>query len=89
MKEIIKGTVQFNISFLYRKNMFLSLSFCFLSFSQLSLMTKRSEILRMDKAVAKEEGRQQKLEKIIERDNLNFEELLRQNEKKTVEARTL
>lgn len=62
-----------------------------LSFSppQLSLMTKRSEILRMDKAIAKEEGQLKRLEKIIERDNLNFEEFLRENEKKSVEARTL
>ncbi|XP_039669364.1 cilia- and flagella-associated protein 100-like isoform X3 [Perca fluviatilis] len=55
---------------------------------ELSLMTKRSEILRMDKAIAKEEGQLRQLEKIIERDNLSFEEFLRENEKKSVEART-
>ncbi|XP_037635401.1 cilia- and flagella-associated protein 100 [Sebastes umbrosus] len=55
---------------------------------ELSVMTKRSEILRMDKAIAKEEGQLRQLEKIIERDNLNFEEFLRDNEKKSVEART-
>ncbi|XP_039975838.1 cilia- and flagella-associated protein 100 isoform X2 [Xiphias gladius] len=54
---------------------------------ELSLMTKRCEILRMDKAIAKEERELKKLEKIIERDNLNFEEFLRENEKKSVEAR--
>ncbi|XP_073342560.1 cilia- and flagella-associated protein 100 [Pagrus major] len=56
---------------------------------ELSLMTKRSEILRMDKSIAKEEYRLKSLEKIIERDNLKFEEFLRENEKKSVEARTL
>uniref|UniRef100_A0A671Y4Z8 Cilia- and flagella-associated protein 100-like n=1 Tax=Sparus aurata TaxID=8175 RepID=A0A671Y4Z8_SPAAU len=55
----------------------------------LSLMTKRSEILRMDKCIAKEEEKLKTLEKIIERDNLKFEEFLRENEKKSVEARTL
>ncbi|XP_035861621.1 cilia- and flagella-associated protein 100 isoform X1 [Sander lucioperca] len=55
---------------------------------ELSLMTKRAEILRMDKAIAKEEGQLRQLEKIIERDNLTFEEFLRENEKKSVEART-
>ncbi|XP_049442595.1 cilia- and flagella-associated protein 100-like [Epinephelus fuscoguttatus] len=55
---------------------------------ELSLMTKRSEILRMDKAIAKEEAQLRQLEKIIERDNLKFEEFLRENEKKSVEART-
>ncbi|XP_044062121.1 cilia- and flagella-associated protein 100-like [Siniperca chuatsi] len=55
---------------------------------ELSLMTKRSEILRMDKAITKEEGQLKQLEKIIERDNLNFEAFLRENEKKSVEART-
>lgn len=59
------------------------------SFPQLSLMTKRSEILRMDKAVAKETRQLKQLEKIIERDNLNFETFLRENERKSVEARTL
>ncbi|XP_041800629.1 cilia- and flagella-associated protein 100 [Chelmon rostratus] len=55
---------------------------------ELSLMTKRSEILRMDKAIAKEEGQLKQLEKLIERDNLSFEEFLRENDKKSVEART-
>lgn len=59
------------------------------SLPQLSLMTKRSEIMRMDKAIAKEEAQLEQLGKIIERDNLNFEESLRENEKKSVEARTL
>ncbi|XP_028272449.1 cilia- and flagella-associated protein 100 [Parambassis ranga] len=56
---------------------------------ELSLMKKRSEILRMDKAVAKETRQLKELEKIIETDNLNFEKFLRENEKKSVEARTL
>ncbi|XP_040904446.1 cilia- and flagella-associated protein 100 [Toxotes jaculatrix] len=56
---------------------------------ELSLMTKRSEILRMDKAIAKDERKIKQLEKIIERDNLSFEEFLRENEKKSVEARAL
>ncbi|XP_069568248.1 cilia- and flagella-associated protein 100-like [Brachyistius frenatus] len=56
---------------------------------ELSLMTKRSEILKMDKAIAKEERQLKQLEKSIERDNLHFEQFLRENEKKSVEARTL
>ncbi|TKS70769.1 Coiled-coil domain-containing protein 38 [Collichthys lucidus] len=56
---------------------------------ELSLMTKRSEIMRMDKAIAKEEAQLEQLGKIIERDNLKFEESLRENENKSVEARTL
>ena len=43
----------------------------------------------MDQAVAKEERQLRQLERIIERDNLKFEEFLRENEKKSVEARTL
>ena len=43
----------------------------------------------MDKAIAKEEGQLKRLEKVIERDNLKFEEFLRENEKKSVEARAL
>ncbi|XP_054454082.1 cilia- and flagella-associated protein 100 [Anoplopoma fimbria] len=55
---------------------------------ELSLMTKRSEILKMDGAIAKEEEQLRRLEKFIEQDNLKFEEFLRENEKKSVEART-
>ncbi|XP_026213755.1 cilia- and flagella-associated protein 100 isoform X2 [Anabas testudineus] len=55
---------------------------------EMALMTKRSEILRMDKTIAKEERQLKQLEKLIERDNLKFEEFLRENEKKSVEART-
>ncbi|KAL3972644.1 RNA exonuclease 1 [Sarotherodon galilaeus] len=56
---------------------------------ELSVMTKRSEILRMDEAIAKEEKLLKHLERSIERDNVRFEEFLRENEKKSVEARTL
>nr|XP_020451060.1 cilia- and flagella-associated protein 100-like [Monopterus albus] len=56
---------------------------------ELALMTKKSAIVKMDKAIAKEEWQLKLLEKLIERDNLNFEEFLRENEKKSVEARTL
>uniref|UniRef100_A0A3P9N7D7 Cilia and flagella associated protein 100 n=1 Tax=Poecilia reticulata TaxID=8081 RepID=A0A3P9N7D7_POERE len=55
----------------------------------LSQMTKRSEILKMEKAVAKEERKLKQLEKLIERDNQKFEEFLRENERKSVEARAL
>ncbi|XP_034085084.1 cilia- and flagella-associated protein 100 [Gymnodraco acuticeps] len=55
---------------------------------ELSLMMKRSEILKMDKIIAKEDRQLRQLEKNIERDNLKFEEFLRENEKKSVEART-
>ncbi|XP_029021915.1 cilia- and flagella-associated protein 100 isoform X2 [Betta splendens] len=54
---------------------------------ELALMTKRSDILRMDRAIAKEEKQLKELEKLIERDNLKSEEFLRENEKKSVEAR--
>jgi len=60
-----------------------------ISSPQLLLMTKRSEISRMDRAIAKEEKQLKQLEKIIERDNHKFEEFLRENEIKSVEARTL
>lgn len=43
----------------------------------------------MDKAINREESRVKQLENIIERENLRFEEFLRENEKKSVEARTL
>lgn len=43
----------------------------------------------MDKAIDREELRLKQLENIIERENLRFEEFLRENEKKSVEARTL
>ncbi|XP_072252593.1 cilia- and flagella-associated protein 100 [Leuresthes tenuis] len=56
---------------------------------ELLLMTKTSEISRMDRAIAKEEKQLKQLEKIIERDNHKFEEFLRENERKSVEARTL
>lgn len=59
------------------------------SLIQLSILTKRGEILKMDKAIAKEEKQLKNLERIIARDNLIFEEFLRENEKKSVEARTL
>ncbi|XP_060903453.1 cilia- and flagella-associated protein 100 [Labrus mixtus] len=55
---------------------------------ELSLMTKKSSILRMDKAIAKEEKRLIELETIVRDDNLKFEEVLRDNEKKSVAART-
>ncbi|KAG7518983.1 hypothetical protein JOB18_048619 [Solea senegalensis] len=55
---------------------------------ELSLMTRRCEIQKMDKAIEKEDRQLKQLEKIIERDNLSFEEFLRENEKKSVEART-
>ncbi|XP_043983340.1 cilia- and flagella-associated protein 100-like [Gambusia affinis] len=56
---------------------------------ELSLMTKRSEILKMEKAVAKEERKLKQLEKLIEMDNQKFEAFLRENERKSVEARAL
>lgn len=43
----------------------------------------------MDKAIGKEEARLKQLENILERENLRFEEFLRENEKKSLEARTL
>ncbi|XP_034546060.1 cilia- and flagella-associated protein 100 isoform X2 [Notolabrus celidotus] len=54
---------------------------------QYSLMTKQSAISRMDKAIAKEERQLKELETILKKDNLKFEEVLRENEKKSVEAR--
>lgn len=52
-------------------------------------MTKESEMLKIDKAMAREEKQLRELEKTIERDNLEFEEFLRENEKKSMEIRTL
>lgn len=43
----------------------------------------------MDKAIAKEERQLNVLEKTIEKDITKFEEFLKENEKKSVEARTL
>lgn len=45
--------------------------------------------MKMDKAIEKEEARLKQLENILERENLRFEEFLRENEKKSLEARTL
>ncbi|KAF3693589.1 Cilia- and flagella-associated protein 100 [Channa argus] len=55
---------------------------------ELALITKKSEIVRMDEAIAKEERQLKQLERMIQRDNLKFEEFIRDNEKKSVEART-
>ncbi|XP_030001721.1 cilia- and flagella-associated protein 100 [Sphaeramia orbicularis] len=55
---------------------------------ELSLLTKRSEILKMDKAIIKEEKELKELEASIKKDNLFFEECLKEHEKKSVEART-
>ncbi|XP_020562427.1 cilia- and flagella-associated protein 100 isoform X1 [Oryzias latipes] len=56
---------------------------------ELSLIAKRSEILKMDRTVVKEEKQLRELEKNIERQNQRFEEFLKENERKSVEARTL
>uniref|UniRef100_H2M083 DUF4200 domain-containing protein n=1 Tax=Oryzias latipes TaxID=8090 RepID=H2M083_ORYLA len=58
-------------------------------FNKLSLIAKRSEILKMDRTVVKEEKQLRELEKNIERQNQRFEEFLKENERKSVEARTL
>uniref|UniRef100_A0A3Q2ZYS2 DUF4200 domain-containing protein n=1 Tax=Kryptolebias marmoratus TaxID=37003 RepID=A0A3Q2ZYS2_KRYMA len=55
----------------------------------LSLMSKRSEMMKMDKVVAKEERKLKQLESTIEQDNQRLEEFLKENERKSVEARTL
>lgn len=55
---------------------------------ELSLMTKRAEIQKMDKAIAKEEKLLKELETKIDKDNHFFEECLKEHEKKSVEART-
>ncbi|XP_024858320.1 cilia- and flagella-associated protein 100-like isoform X2 [Kryptolebias marmoratus] len=56
---------------------------------ELSLMSKRSEMMKMDKVVAKEERKLKQLESTIEQDNQRLEEFLKENERKSVEARTL
>lgn len=43
----------------------------------------------MDRAISKEDKKLKGLEKIIERENRKFEEFLRENERKSVEARIL
>ncbi|XP_077389235.1 cilia- and flagella-associated protein 100 isoform X2 [Festucalex cinctus] len=55
---------------------------------EISLMTKRSEICKMDKAIAKEERQLKELEKTIEKDNQSYAMFLRENEKKSLEAQT-
>lgn len=60
-----------------------------LSDRQLSLTVKTNEIAKMDMAIEIEEKRVKQLEQVLERENLKFEEFLKENEKKSVEARTL
>lgn len=60
-----------------------------LSDRQLSLTVKTNEISKMDMAIEIEEKRVKQLEQVLERENLKFEEFLKENEKKSVEARTL
>ncbi|XP_051930848.1 cilia- and flagella-associated protein 100 [Hippocampus zosterae] len=55
---------------------------------EISLMTKRSEICKMNKAITKEERRLRELEEVIEKDNQSFAAFLRENEKKSLEAQT-
>lgn len=43
----------------------------------------------MDRAIVKEEKQLRELEKDIEMQNQRFEEFLKENERKSVEARTL
>lgn len=43
----------------------------------------------MDKTIEKEEARLKQLEKVLDEENHRFEEFLRENEKKSLEARTL
>ncbi|CAF91159.1 unnamed protein product [Tetraodon nigroviridis] len=56
---------------------------------ELSLTVKTSEISKMDMAIKTEEKRVKQLEQVLERENIKFEEFLKENEKKSVEARTL
>ncbi|KAK7921859.1 hypothetical protein WMY93_008761 [Mugilogobius chulae] len=55
---------------------------------ELSIMTKRAEIDKMDRAIAAEKKVLKALENQIEKDNRLFEECLKEHEKKSVEART-
>ncbi|XP_013886552.1 coiled-coil domain-containing protein 37 [Austrofundulus limnaeus] len=52
-------------------------------------MTKKSEMMKMDEIIAKEERKLEQLANAIERDNQKFEEFLKDHEKKAVESRTL
>ncbi|XP_040029538.2 cilia- and flagella-associated protein 100 [Gasterosteus aculeatus] len=52
-----------------------------------SLNRKRSEIEEMDKAIMKEEEEQRRLEEFLETEKLRIKEILREREKKLVEAR--
>ncbi|XP_049600891.1 cilia- and flagella-associated protein 100 [Syngnathus scovelli] len=56
---------------------------------EVSLMTKKSEICKMDKAIAKKERELKELEKTIEKDNQSFAVFMRDNEKKSLEAQTI
>ncbi|XP_055080646.1 cilia- and flagella-associated protein 100 [Periophthalmus magnuspinnatus] len=55
---------------------------------QLSILTKRAEMDKMDRIIAEEEKVLKALETQIEKDNRLFEECLKEHEKKSVEART-
>lgn len=48
-----------------------------------------SELSKMDMTIEIEEKMVKQLERVLERENRKFEEFLKENEKKSVEARTL
>uniref|UniRef100_A0A8C3G6U3 DUF4200 domain-containing protein n=1 Tax=Cyclopterus lumpus TaxID=8103 RepID=A0A8C3G6U3_CYCLU len=54
---------------------------------RLSLMEKRAEFSRLDKANKRKEKEVDRLENTLEREELQLEKLLRENEKKSVEAK--
>ncbi|XP_034399428.1 cilia- and flagella-associated protein 100 [Cyclopterus lumpus] len=54
---------------------------------ELSLMEKRAEFSRLDKANKRKEKEVDRLENTLEREELQLEKLLRENEKKSVEAK--
>uniref|UniRef100_A0A8C5DAQ0 DUF4200 domain-containing protein n=1 Tax=Gouania willdenowi TaxID=441366 RepID=A0A8C5DAQ0_GOUWI len=67
---------------------FVSFFFFFFEKKKSKLRGSRRKIMKMNKAIAKEERQLKQLENSIERDNLRFEEFLKENEKKSVEAKT-
>lgn len=61
----------------------------FFSLPQLYLLSKKTEIQTTNETIESEELHLKQLQKTLERENVIFEEFLKENEKKSVEAKAL
>lgn len=61
----------------------------FLPLSQLYLLSKKREIQTTNETIESEELHLKQLQKTLERENIIFEEFLKENDKKSVEAKAL